>query len=275
MQRDIDSGTETVRSWIVDGVGVIELNRPERRNALHPDMYDAIPRVIERFEEDSAVRCMLITGAGTSFCAGGDVRGNKAARPTGVGDRQPPPGANPLLDIARMVLALHESPKLSIAALPGPAVGAGVGIALAADLRIAARSARLVTGFAALGFSGDFGSTWFLTRLLGPSRALQVLVDNATIDSDEAVRLGLFSRVVPDADLRGAAMEWAKAVAEGPATAFQLMKENVRDALALPLREALPLESERMARSAQTDDHRRAVKRWLERAEAKKPPPTA
>jgi 2-(1,2-epoxy-1,2-dihydrophenyl)acetyl-CoA isomerase len=263
----VDSGTGTVEAEITDGVGLIVLNRPERRNALHPDMYDAIPRLIERFDAATEVGCILLTGAGSAFCAGGDVRGGAERRPRegGSQDGDQDPG-----HFARMVLMLRDSPKISIAALPGPAVGAGVGLALAADLRIAARSARLIGGWGRLAFSGDFGGTWFLTRMLGHARALEFLLGDTPIDADAAAGLGLFNRVVPDANLPVAALAWAKEIAAGPREAFGLMKENVRDAQRLDLDRALPLESARMARSAQTDEHRRAVKRWLAEMNARR-----
>lgn len=272
--HDMDTGTQTVRAWTTDdGVGVIELARPERRNALHEDMYWAVPQLIEAYEADAAVKCVLVTAEGSAFCAGGDVQAgaDRAKR----GDERYPaetgPGTdNPLLRMARMVLMLHESPKISIAALPGPAVGAGIGIALAADLRIAATSATLVPGWGRLGFSGDFGGTWFLARMMGPGRALAALIDDTPITADEALAMGLYNRVVPDDELRGEAMAWAARIASGPQAAYRFMKANVRDAQQLPLREALPLESDRMRASGETEDHREAVRRWLREARAKR-----
>jgi 2-(1,2-epoxy-1,2-dihydrophenyl)acetyl-CoA isomerase len=258
MTADVDSGTATVRAYIESGVGVIELNRPERRNALHPEMYDAIPRLVERYGSDDAVGCIMLTGAGTAFCAGGDVRG--------AGSRS----GDQLAHQARSVAVLQESPKITMAALPGPAVGAGASLALAADLRIAAESASLITGWARLGLSGDFGGAWFLTRLLGAPRALAALIDNATISSAEALSLGLFNKVVPDEQLPAAAMAWAGAIASGPQTALRFMKQNVRDAASLPLREVLPLESERQTLARRNEDHREAVRRWLAEAEARR-----
>jgi 2-(1,2-epoxy-1,2-dihydrophenyl)acetyl-CoA isomerase len=254
----VDSGTETLRAEIVDGVGVIELNRPERRNALHADMYEAIPKLIERYEADDDVGCMLLTGAGKAFCAGGDIQG-------GAGQ-----GGRDLAADARIIVMFQESPKISIAALPGAAAGAGIAFALAPDFRIAAQSAKLVTAYAALAFSGDFGVTWLLTRFLGASKALEMLVDNAPIDSATALSLGLFNRVVPDEELRDAAMDWARTIAAGPRNAFRSMKENVRDAERLSLREAIPPEADRMAVASQSEEHREARKRWLDAAKARR-----
>jgi 2-(1,2-epoxy-1,2-dihydrophenyl)acetyl-CoA isomerase len=271
---EIDSGTDTIRSFIESAVGVIELNRPQRRNALHPEMYDAIPRLLERYGSDDAVGCILLTGAGTAFCAGGDVRGGAGRRRgdghgEGLGDR-PHGRGDPLAHQARSVVLLQQSPKITMAALPGPAVGAGASLALAADLRIAAESASLITGWARLGLSGDFGGAWFLTRLLGTSRALAALLDNTTIPSAEALSLGLFNKVVPDGQLPAAAMAWARSIAAGPRTAFGFMKQNVLDATRLPLSEALPLESERQMLTRQTGEHREAARRWLAEAEARR-----
>ena len=146
-------------------------------------------------------------------------------------------------------------------------------LALAADFRIAARSAKLIGGWGRLGFSGDFGGTWLLSRMVGPARALEFLIDNTVIDSERALSLGLFNRVVPDEELHAAALAWATEIAAGPRVAHQFFKENVRQAEHLPLGEHLPLEGERMAQSVMTDDHREAFKRWMEEAAAKRATP--
>jgi 2-(1,2-epoxy-1,2-dihydrophenyl)acetyl-CoA isomerase len=270
----VDSGSETVTAEVTGGVGIITLNRPERRNALHVEMFDAVPRVLERFIGDTEVGCIMITGAGTAFCSGGDVGGGTARRPEQQGESGGPgtvqAQARMLAGDARMVELLHGAPKITLAALPGAAVGAGLSIALSTDLRIAAQSAKLIPGWGRLGFSGDFGGPWFLTRLVGPAKALELLIDDSAIDVEMALSLGLVNRVVPDADFRSAALAWATEIARGPQTAYGFFKENVRRAEHLALSEALPLESERMARSAQTDDHRRAVRRWMAEAAAKR-----
>jgi 2-(1,2-epoxy-1,2-dihydrophenyl)acetyl-CoA isomerase len=179
-------------------------------------------------------------------------------------------GGRDLAADARIIVMFQESPKISIAALPGAAAGAGIAFALAPDFRIAAASAKLVSAYAALAFSGDFGASWLLTRFLGASKALELLVDNVAIDAQTALELGLFNRVVPDEALRDAAMDWARAIAAGPRNAFQLMKENVRDAQSLSLREAIPLEADRMAIAAQSEEHREARQRWLQAAKARR-----
>jgi 2-(1,2-epoxy-1,2-dihydrophenyl)acetyl-CoA isomerase len=269
--RTIDTGTDTVLAEFVDGVAIISFNRPERRNALHPGIYEAVPRLLDGFATDAAVGCVLITGIGSSFCAGGDVRDGGSAKDVSAGDPEEQIRARSaiLAGHARMVTLLHSMPKVTIAALPGAAVGAGMSIALATDLRIAARSARLIPGWAKLAFSGDFGGAWLLTHLVGPSKALELLIADAPIDSESAAGLGLFNRVVDDVNLRPAALRWAAEIATGPTGAFAGMKANVLDAQRLPLDQALLPESERMVRSALTQEHRDAVKRWLAAAEKK------
>lgn len=261
----IDTGTDTVLAETVDGVGVLTLNRPARRNALHAEMYEAVPRLLERFAADDGVGCVVITGAGNAFCAGGDVRDGGSAKEVPAGDREEQIAIRSamLADNARMVTLLHEMPKVTIAALPGAAVGAGMSIALSADLRIAARSARLIPGWSKLAFSGDFGGAWFLTRLVGAARALELLIADQPIDTDTGERLGLFNRVVDDGELRDAALCWAAGIAAGPTYAYGATKANVADAQRLPLTEALLAESERMVRTGLTQEHRDAVKLWL------------
>lgn len=269
--RTIDTGTETVLAEVVDRVGVITLHRPQRRNALHPEMYEAVPRLLQGFADDDTIGCVVFTGAGTAFCAGGDVRdgGSAKAVPAGDPELQVSERAAVLAGNAAMVRLLHAMPKVTIAALPGAAVGAGMSIALSADLRIGSRSARLIPGWAKLGFSGDFGGAWFLTRLVGPAKALELLVADVPIDADTALRMGLFNRVVDDADLRPAALAWAAEIAAGPSLAYAGVKANIEDAQYLSLADALPRESERMVRSGMTDEHRDAVKAWLAAAAAK------
>ena len=158
---------------------------------------------------------------------------------------------------------LHEHPKLTIAAVNGPAVGAGMSLALACDLRIAAASAVLVTGWARLGFSGDYGGAWFLTRLLGPSRAVELLAGNASLDAVAARDLGLVNRVVADAEFADAWMAWARDFASGPTGAISGMKANVQDTLALSLADALPRETGRMVVSGRSAEHREALRAWM------------
>ena len=198
MAVDWPTGTDVVTIARHDRVAVITFNRPERRNALHHEMFDPIQRALAEFADDDRVGCIVLTGAGTAFCAGGDVTG-EGARP-GVDRHDRAAHAANLLADAQLSRRLYEHPKLTLAAVNGAAVGAGLSLALACDLRVATATARLTTGWARLAFSGDFGGAWFLTQLVGPSRALELLVTNEPIAAARALELGLVNRVVPDAD---------------------------------------------------------------------------
>jgi 2-(1,2-epoxy-1,2-dihydrophenyl)acetyl-CoA isomerase len=265
-ERTIDAGTEMVLLEVSDGIGVITLNRPERRNALHRDMYPAIRAGLADFADADDVTCVVLTGAGEGFCAGGDVRDGRRR-----GSDEPAPtieeASAALLDDAQVARLLHESPKLTIAAVNGAAVGAGLSLALACDLRVIAPGARLIPGWGKLAFSGDFGGTWFLTRLLGPARALEMLIANTTVTGADAVAVGLANHVTAGDSFEAEWRAWVAPFAAGPRAAITLMKENVRQALTDPLGPALVDESRRMVLSGQTADHREAVRAWLDKRE--------
>ncbi|MCY3636667.1 MAG: enoyl-CoA hydratase-related protein [bacterium] len=252
-----------VRIEASGGVGHITLNRPERRNALHHDMFPPIKDALSTWSKDDSIGCIVLTGAGEGFCSGGDVRDGRRGRRGGASPSVHQ-AVSALGDDAEVALMLHESPKIVLAAVNGAAVGAGMSLALACDLRIMAASARLIPGWRRLAFSGDFGGTWFLTRMLGSSRALEVLIGDIEISSDEALAWGLANKVVPDNSFADAWREWAAELAQGPAEAHALMKANVRDAMAIPLDSFLPKETERQVLSSRTADHKEAVRAWLE-----------
>lgn len=259
-----DLSNETVRFEVVDRIGVITLTRPDSRNALHDDMHGPIARAISGWVDDPDVGCIVVTGEGSAFCAGGDVR---------VGSGRRTDGATPTLEeraafltsCAQLSVLLHEAPIVTIAAVNGPAVGAGMALALACDLRIGAASARFIGGWAKLGFSGDYGGAWLLTRRVGPSAALDILASNRTVEAEEALALGMLDRLVPDADFAQAWRSWAAMFADGPQTAIALMKANVADADRLSLADAIAIESRRQVETGQTDDHREGVRAWVEK----------
>lgn len=260
-------GNDVVRFDVNDRIGVITLTRPESRNALHDDMHGPIMDAIDAWSTDPAIGCIVVTGEGTAFCAGGDVR---------VGSGRRADGSKPTLDervaflasCARLSVLLREAPIVTIAAVNGPAVGAGMALALACDLRIAAESARFIGGWAALGFSGDYGGAWLLRHRIGASAALDIVASNRTVHADEALRLGMIDRLVPDADFGEAWRAWASTFAAGPQIAIGFMKANVADADRLTLAEAIEVESRRQIETGQTADHREGVRAWVE----KRPP---
>jgi 2-(1,2-epoxy-1,2-dihydrophenyl)acetyl-CoA isomerase len=262
--RIIESGTDFVQIEVADGVGVITLNRPDRRNALHDDMYAPVVAAVEEFCAASDVGCVVVTGAGSAFCAGGDVRDGSGRKPGEPKPTLEERAANLTVN-SRITVVLHEAPIVTIAAVNGPAVGAGLAIALACDLRIAAGSATFVTGWARLGFSGDMGGPWLLAHRLGPARALELLALNGSVSAAEALQLGLVERVVEDDQFETSWRRWASQFAAGPQTAIGLMKANVLNASRLTLAEAVAVEARNQVASAQTDDHREGVRAWIDK----------
>lgn len=261
--RAIDSGTETVRIEVHDdGVAVLTFARPERRNALHDEMYAPMIAAVERFAVDPDIGCVVVTGEGSAFCAGGDVREGSGRKPDGTPPSRDERVAN-LAANSRLSVVLHEAPIVTIAAVNGPAVGAGMAIALACDLRIAATSARFIGGWARLGFSGDFGGPWLLARRIGQAKAFELLATNAVVDAAEALRLGLVERVEPDAEFPSAWRAWAATFAAGPRTAVGFLKDNVANAARLPLAEAIAVEAAHQVDSSFDPDHREAVRAWI------------
>ena len=164
-----------------------------------------------------------------------------------------------------MTLRLADHAKPTIAALPGVAAGAGLSIALACDIRIAAASAFITTAFRNIGFSGDYGGSWLLTQLIGPSRTKDLYYTARRVQADEALQLGLFNHVVADAELPSAAFELAKQIASGPPIALGYMKENINRAVTGDLRSCPPVEADRMTRCA-TKDHKEGLQRFWKNA---------
>ncbi len=263
----IDTGTDELLCEIRDRVAVITLNRPQARNSLSDNLTPALRRMIKQCGEDPNVGALLITGAGDAFCAGGDVKG--------MGGK---PGSSnaPELTIDQKIARLQERQrtltgalvnvrKPTIAALPGPAAGAGLSLALACDLRIAAESAFVTTAYVKIGLSGDYGMSWLLTRLVGTSRARELMFFGEKIDAKRCEALGIVNRVVPDDKLREVAFAMAKQLAEGPSTALRFLKDNLDEALMNDFLTSLDHEAERMVRSAGTADHKEAVKAFVEK----------
>jgi enoyl-CoA hydratase/carnithine racemase len=260
--RKFETGTDELICEVRDNVAVITLNRPHARNSLSDNLSPALRTMIARCGEDAEVGAVMITGTGAAFCSGGDVKG--------MGDNASRKEMSPEEKVAllrdrqrRLTGALVSLRKPTIAALPGPAAAAGLSIALACDLRIAAESAFVSTGYAKVGLSGDYGISWLLTRLIGPARARELMFTSEKVDARRCEALGLVNRVVPDDQVRQAAFDLALTLAHGPVEAYALMKENLDEALLTDFHTALDGEAERMVRSAGSADHREAVAAFI------------
>ncbi len=272
MTRAIDTGTDDLLAHVDGNVGVITFNRPERRNALSQPMYGGFEAALPELEADPEVRVLLLTGADRAFCAGGDVKGMHASHQSG----QPRAGRPVLVEAAvakirrdqrTVSLALHEFPKPVVAALPGAAAGAGLSMALAADIRLAAERALLVTAFVAVGASGDFGGSWFLTQLVGTAKAKELYFTSPRLTARDALELGIVNKVLPDDGFEAAALAWCHDLAKRAPVATRLMKENLNRAITCDLPTALDGEGIAMVTSMRTADHREAAAAFVEKRE--------
>jgi 2-(1,2-epoxy-1,2-dihydrophenyl)acetyl-CoA isomerase len=260
----IETGTDELLCEVRDRVMTVTLNRPDARNSLSDHLTPALRRMIAQCDREAGVGALLITGAGTAFCSGGDVKGmggNSSssemtfdAKVARLKERQ-----------RTLTGALVGLSKPTIAALPGPAAGAGLAIALGCDIRIAAESAVLVTGYARIGLTGDYGISWLLTRLAGTSRARELMFFSERVDARRGEQLGLINRVVPDAELRSTAFEMAKTLANGPTTALASIKDNLDNAITSDFLASLDHEAENMVRAAATAEHKEAVRAFVEK----------
>ena len=268
MTNQIDTGTDELLCSLDERVALITLNRPERKNALSDNLTPALRQTLFELNTNQEVGCIVITGAGNAFCAGGDVSGMGSGSSTEIPKKSPTvqDRVHTLQHKQEtLTLRLFEHAKPTIASLPGPAVGAGMCIALACDIRVGAESAFIGTGYRNVGFSGDYGGSWLLTQLVGVAKAKELFFTGRRIQSKECLALGLFNQVVPDDQLQNATMELAKQIASGPPIAIGYMKENINKALELDLRGALAQEADRLMRCAETNDHKEAVRAFMEK----------
>lgn len=245
------------------GVAVLTLNRPERLNALTRSMLSDLRTHLAALAEDPAIGCVVLTGSGRAFCSGGDVRVQAAT--AGHATQSPEQRADQLRASMEASRLLHDMPKPTIAMLNGVAAGAGMSLALACDLRIAASSARMTTAFAKVGLSGDYGGTYFLTQLVGPSKARELYLTAEILDSARLLALGLATKVVPDAALTEETMDLATKFASGPRVAHRYIKRNLKVAEEGSLSDALDAEAFGMLRCRETADHAEAARAFVEK----------
>jgi enoyl-CoA hydratase/carnithine racemase len=262
----VDTGTNELLCVIRDRVATITLNRPEARNAMSDNLTPALRNMIRTCGESPDVGVLLFTGAGKAFCAGGNVKAMGAHRDqvtlaisyeekvADLQERQ-----------RRLTGALVSVRKPTIAALPGPAVGAGLALALACDIRIAAASAFVSTGYLRVALSGDYGIAWLLTRLVGTARAREMMFTAERVDATRCEQIGLVNRVVPDEQLPVEAFALAKSLAEGPSQALRYMKDNLDEALLFDYATARDHEAERLVRLTTTADHVEAVQAFIDK----------
>ena len=255
---------ENIRAEVADKIATITLSRPEKLNAFTPSMMEKGVALLKDVAGDAEVGAVVVTGEGRAFCAGGDVAAMVA---NGIAELGLEGGTDMLRRLQEFAWLLNTIPKVTIAAVNGTAVGAGLPIALSCDLRIASAKAKFGTAFARIGLSGDFGAAWLLTRLVGPAKAKELLFLPDMIDADEALRLGLVNRVVPHDEFQDAVNELAGRIAHGPLICYRHIKENVNLAMDCDFRSALEREAMTQTLCSRTADHMEGMRAFMEKRE--------
>ncbi len=257
---------ETIKIEITDGVQLITLNRPDSLNAFDEAMKRELLAAFKAAERDEAVRCLVITGAGRAFGSGQDLAELKGSylsdEPIELGDTLRK-AYNPLISEMRSI------DKPIIAAVNGVAAGAGCSLALACDLRIASEKASFMEAFVHVGLIPDCGSTFFLPRLVGVGKAMELCFTGEKIKADQALELGIVNRVVPAEELITSAMAWAQQLAAMPTKAIGLTKRLINQAYRNDLNDQLEAEAFAQATAGKTKDHREGVLAFLDKRQAK------
>lgn len=261
------TGTDTILCDIEDQIATVTLNRPEARNAMSREMMEHMGDVFSSLEMNRDVRCVILTGAGKGFCAGGDVKAMASSGDnTGSASFTTDESIHRQRDQQRTSVGkLFKMPKPTIAALPGAAAGAGMAFALSCDFRIMASNAIMTTAFAKVGFSGDYGGTYFLTHLVGAAKARELYMLSERITAQEALGLGLTTYVCEPEELQDKARELAVRLANGPTVAYRYMKENLNRAISGDIDDCLDLEVTHHIHTGKTEDHKEAAQAFVDK----------
>lgn len=250
---------ETLLLEKTGGLATITLNRPDKLNAVSPQMIADLLQAIEEVGSDESVRAVLLTGAGRAFCAGGDVASLLSRTDTPLETMEMSRRG------ARLISGMRTMPKPWVAAVNGPAIGAGCTLALACDIILAAESAKFSLGFIALGLHPDTGGIYLVTRLVGYARACELIFTGRTVDAREAEQIGLINGVVPSEELGKAAREMGLKLAQGPTRAIGLAKQTIHQAMAMDMASVLEAEVRAAALTMSTADAREGIRAMLER----------
>ncbi|MEX0784716.1 MAG: enoyl-CoA hydratase-related protein [Dehalococcoidia bacterium] len=259
-----------------DGVGLITLNRPESLNAMGGELMPLLAHYLEEAEKDREVRCVALTGAGRGFCAGGDVKGMQTRNSGGEGGNGERPDMISSLESGVRGLRqsqletahkLHTMGKPTVAIVNGAAAGAGLSLALSCDIRFVSEQARFLTAFKGVGLSGDYGSSYFLPRLVGMGKARELFFTNEIINAQRALELGIANHVVPHDQLMDQALAFCAKIAAGPTATYARMKHNINLAETSTLKELLDQEAMNMRLSGLSVDSREAVRAFVEKRE--------
>ena len=256
---------EELKIEVKNRVGILTMNRPDKLNALTRGMGDAAVTTLKEWATSEEVGAVVLTGAGRGFCAGGDVSAMDRGTEIGTKESTLEQRIDSLREGQTWPWLLYTLPKVTIAVVNGPAAGAGLGLALSCDLRIASDQARFGTAYARVGYGGDYGTTWQLTRLVGQAKAKELFFLPDMISAADAHQVGLVNRVVPHEKLWDEAMAVAERIASGPLVSYRYMKANINMSATADFRTMLDREAETHLRCGGTEDHKEGVRAFMEK----------
>jgi 2-(1,2-epoxy-1,2-dihydrophenyl)acetyl-CoA isomerase len=252
---------KVILTEVRDRVATLTLHRPEKLNAVNIQLLEEAAEAVKKWSRDPEIGAIVVTGSGRAFCAGGDVSMMAREEDESTLEQK----IDGLRDMQEISWLLYSNPKVTIASVNGFAMGAGLGIALSCDLRIASSAAKFGTAYAKVGYGGDFGTTWLLTHYAGAPKAKELFFLADPVDAAEAHRIGLVNRVVEPDVLAAETAAVASRIAEGPLTSYRYMKQNVNLAATVDFRTLLDREPETHLRCGETSDHREGVRAFMEK----------
>ncbi len=264
---ELETGTRQLLAHIHGKVGILTLNRPEAKNALSDELTPALRKKIAELNEDNRVTSLIITGMGDAFCAGGDIKSMNNSR--GKSWTEEKSEEETINDLQQkqitLTAALYNFSKPTLAVLPGAAAGAGLSIALACDFRFVSDNAFAVAGYGRIALTGDYGITWLLTKLIGPSKAKDMLFSNRKINSTEGLSIGIFDKIINSEILLKESIEYAKNIGSFSPLALKVMKKNINNSSEVNLIEALDQEAVDLIKVSKSKDHKEGIKAFVEK----------
>ncbi len=257
----IDTGTDQLLCELFENVALVTLNKPEKRNALGDIITPALRNTLKLLEANENVQVVIITGAGGAFCAGGDVKDMSSNEI--VESSKDDQISELITKQNELTLRLFNLKKPTIAMISGPAAGAGFCIALACDLRVASTNSFFSTGYRNVGLPGDYGGTWLLTKLVGPTLAKKLYFSAEKIMAQKAFELGIITEVTPESELKNSTFLLAKMIATAPTTAIYNMKKNINYSMHSNLEDTLKMEAAATIHAINSDEHKVAVREFV------------
>ena len=265
---ELETGTRQLLSHIHGNIGIITLNRPESKNALSDELTPALRKQIANLNLDNRVNSLIITGAGDAFCAGGDIKSmNSSSNKDGWTNKVSEEEVIKSLQLKQMTLthALYNFSKPTIAALPGAAAGAGLSIALTCDFRFTNENAFAIAGYGKIALTGDYGMSWLLPRIIGISKAKDMMFSNKKILAREGLNIGLFDNIIEGDNLLKSTLEYANLLSSFSPLALKAMKNNINSAYELSLEKSLNQEAIELIKASKSNDHKEGIRAFIEK----------